>query len=157
MGIGFINYIKTIWPDWKLSDEELALWCKQFSAYDADIAKQAAGEHKATSSGGFKTPKLDKILALAKDLQQSKHYHEHKDENSEPCIIYSIKCVSHPTKPHYVGQKRDFYINKAKNLNDIPYDRASQEAAEAVKAFAQIYRGEWVIVWGQGYEVGIPF
>ena len=156
-GIGFTDYVKSIWQDWKPSDEEVSLWCRQFSAYDTDIARQAAGEHKATGTGGFKTPKLDKILALAKDLQQSKHYHEHKDESNEPCIIYSIKCRSHPGIPHYVGQKRDFYINNAKNLNSIPYDRVSREAAEAVKAFARIYGGEWVIVWGQGFQSDIPF
>ena len=148
--IEFIDYLKKLWSEWKPYDEEVDLWCRQFSPYSFEVAKQAAGEHKFCDAGSYKTPKSAKVLELAKKFQQAKHHIDNKNVNTKPCIIYSVKCTDHRAR-HYIGTTKGFYIGKAKDLGGLSHDKILFEAAFRAKQAARLYGGEWIVQWSKEY------
>lgn len=129
-----IRHLTALWPDWKPTDDELALWGRNLLPFSQDAAGLAIDQYKTTKSGSFNKPKLHDVLEACRNYQAKMHGSSDKN-GSEPAEQFRIMCLD-------TGEKQGFWCTKNKLIAD---DAAILRAAERqCEAAAGIYGGRWV-------------
>lgn len=131
--------IRNLWPNWKPTDDEIALWEKRLRFYPDEVVDLAAEYYKTTKDGSYKTPKIYDIIKICKE----RNVKEASDDKDVICI-YAFRCISHDIEK-YIGRE-DKYFGFKEDLKRSQF-QLENNAREDLERHKRIYRGDWAIVW----------
>ncbi|KKM62902.1 hypothetical protein LCGC14_1517010, partial [marine sediment metagenome] len=139
-----MNRMQSLWAEWLPNDIQIGEWRGRLQPFDEDSVLQAINRYRNTRAGVFKKPNVFEFTEHCRACQQEMHGQSKKRGDNEPCLHYSLECTEHPTKPHYVGQRRKFYVSQRRMLPNenttLTWAGIKQRQAE------MLYGGKWIII-----------
>lgn len=139
----FDNEIRGLYPDWEPTLTEVDTWVSALKRFTVDMVGFALRKFYETREGGYKKPKLYKITELCR-VEQQKAGIDNIKTDSEPVLLFALKCVEHPIQ-RKVGAKQSFFASTPKK---VPGDKTRIRlcAEDMVEKFNQLYGGLWEII-----------
>ncbi|MGR3292532.1 MAG: hypothetical protein ACUZ9M_00790 [Candidatus Scalindua sp.] len=158
-----LDYMKSLWPDWKPEGHLEAVWLKQIKKFDDSVIRQAIGEYKITRDGSYKEPKIYNLLKIANSLQAKvqKDQSENLPEIPGYYIRYVFKDGYEYQKPLYIWRDKRFCTKDTMPLWDLISKEAEmclEMAQRQSKMFCSNREVQSIsIVRGEHFEEEVPF
>ena len=130
--------------EWKPTDMETSDWVDTLQKFPRETALAGLRQFYASPSGGYKTPKLGKIIGICQAHRQ-KAGDDGPRIDSEPVLLFTLKCVEQPVWGGRVGMVQRFFASSPKK---VPGDKTKIRlcAEDMVEKFVKLYGGAWEII-----------
>lgn len=137
------NEIKTLWPEWVVSEAELAIWAGQIRPFSKASMLAAVKEFYLSKEGQFrKRPNLHAILFNAKKYQPAETKQEtQRDLNAD--LVYACKCIENEMVSR-VGWIMNFF--KAANKPMPPDQCREAMVRNKCEQLGNAYGGRWCAI-----------
>ncbi len=137
------SQVKGLWPQWKPTDAEIAVWMRELAAFDYGPARRAMQACYAEQTVHANRPLLGRFLAQARAL--SGPAARGRRGPSDVTTDVFLECAEPPeAKPHLAGVRKPVYVWPPSRQSDPDYVSACAESMR--KHFNRLYGGSWIIV-----------
>lgn len=140
--------VRGLWPQWKPTDAEIAVWMRELAAFDLPLARRAVQAYYAEQMVHAQRPLLGRFLAQARALTRPAH--RCCREPSDLTTGTFLECFQPPEgKPYLKGVRKPVYVWPLSRQSDPDYVSAC--AGSMRKHFDRLYGGHWIVV-----RTGVP-
>jgi hypothetical protein len=150
-----LDYLRQLFPDWKISPAETVLWKQSLDAFAYDVVRKAIDNYYCMQMVYRKRPVLAGVRkeALAiRQMQVTAREREERKNSCEPVLVYEIKCMEHPQK-ELIGSSQKFYCSsKNKLASQKAYEYESARLCEQFNGLNRDMKnpekifGRWVVI-----------
>ena len=135
--------VKGLWPQWKPTDAEIAVWMRELAALDYRLACRAVQAYYAEQMVHANRPLLGRFLAKARDLARPPMRIARESRDLATDVF--LECIEPPeAKPHLAGVRKPVYVWPPSKQSDPDYVSACAESMR--KHFNRLYGGSWIII-----------
>lgn len=135
--------VRGLWPQWKPTDAEIAVWMRELAAFELPLARRAVQAYYAEQTVHAQRPLLGRFLAQIRALTRPTR--RIARESRDVITDVFLECVQPPeAKPHLEGVRKPVYVWPRSKQSDPDYVRLC--AADMQNHFTRLYGGHWIIV-----------
>ena len=138
--------LRGLWPDWRPTDAETAVWANHLKGYSADDAKRLLRDYYAAGGSARKRPDLSQFVKVlhAKNARRDSTPVAGQ-RSSEPRLLCHLQSQSNPR------DRRAVYLHPSQHAYGLEQLRTLAE--RTAQAWGDTYHDHFAILWPQDDEI----